>query len=219
MNKNKYIIIIYCLITLGLLYITENIFHPIYPIQMFQKIFSFLVIPIFLWKYLWVNFWKFWKFNKNSLLYWILFWILWVIIIYSAYLLLYDYISWNLILESINSRWVTISTFVIIFTYIMLWNSLLEEYFFRWIVFHTLEKKYTKLAYALNSLLFSLYHIVLFWTWFKWYILYIALMWLFVGWIFFSWLYKKTNWIWAAYIFHILADAIILIIWYKEFFI
>jgi hypothetical protein len=40
------LILIYALIACVLLYITENIYHPVYSVQMIQKIVSFLVIPL-----------------------------------------------------------------------------------------------------------------------------------------------------------------------------
>jgi hypothetical protein len=52
MNKNTKIIIIYSIIAVILLYITENIFHPEYIIQMLQKILLFVIIPLILTKYL-----------------------------------------------------------------------------------------------------------------------------------------------------------------------
>jgi hypothetical protein len=48
MKLSPKIIILYSLIILIALYITENIFHPLYAIQMTQKILSFVVIPMIL---------------------------------------------------------------------------------------------------------------------------------------------------------------------------
>lgn len=218
MEKQTKVILLYSIISCIFLYITENIFHPTYIVQMFQKVITFIVIPLFLGKIMWFTFWKFWKINKRSFLYWTWFWIIWVFVISLTYFLLSNIISWEAISQSLTNREVNETTFIFIFVYIMFWNSLVEEYFFRWIIFNSLIKRYEKTAYILSSSMFSFYHFAIFWAWFKWYILWLAIFWLFIWGLFFAWLYKKTKWIWSAWIFHIFSDFIILIIWYYMFF-
>lgn len=218
MKLSPKIIISYSIIVLIALYITENIFHPLYAIQMTQKVLSFVVMPIIIGYFFKTQFWKFWKFTKQSFVYGLWLWLLWWIIIFISYYLLKDLIEWNSIQKSITERGVTKATFILVFSYIMFWNSLVEEYFFRGIIFNTLKDNYKISAYLLSSLAFSLYHITIFWTWFHGYILIIALVWLFLWWLFFAWLYKKTSWVWWARFFHIIADAVILVIWYYTFF-
>lgn len=218
MTLSTKILFIYSIIACFLLYITENIFQPTYFIQMLQKIISFIVFPILIAKYFSENIWKFWKIQKYSFLYWISFWLLWAFLISLTYFFLKDFIEWEAIKQSINSRWVNSTTFIFIFTYIMFWNSLIEEFFFRWVVFESLKKYSNIFAYIFSSLLFSLYHFAIFWAWFHWYILVLAFFWLFWWGLFFAWLYTKTKGIWSAYIFHIIADLVILIIWYNQLF-
>jgi len=218
MNKNIKIILIYSIIACLLLYITENIFHPTYIVQLIQKVISFILIPIILSYYLSYPVGKFWKIKKTSFIYWIWFWVLWAFVIWLTYYLLKDIIDWVAIKESINDRGVNNTTFIFIFVYIMFWNSLLEEYFFRWVIFNSLKDYSKKLAYFTSSILFALYHITIFWTWFHSWILLLALFWLFMWAMFFAWLYEKTKWIWWAWIIHIIADLVILIIWYIELF-
>lgn len=218
MKKSLKVILIYSIIACSLLYITENIYTPTYIVIVLQKIISFIILPIILWYYLKESFWKLGKINKSSLLYWIWFWLLWATIVWITYYILRDSIDWISIKESLTNRWVTSATFIFIFIYIMFGNSLIEEYFFRWVIFHSLLKHSKKLAYSTSSILFALYHMAIFWTWFSWFILYLAVFWLFMWAIFFSWLYQKTKWIWAAWIFHIIADLVILIIGYIELF-
>ncbi len=212
-------IFVYSIFSCFLLFVSENIFHPTYIIQMIQKIVLFVILPIFILKYFSKKFSKFWVISKSSFLYWIWFWILWAFAIWITYYFLQDSIEWESIKESITSRWVNGVTFIFIFAYIMFWNSLIEEFFFRWIVFDSLLKYFKSFAYIFSSLLFSLYHFAIFGTWFQWYILLLAFVWLFLWGLFFSWLYKKTNGIWWAYIFHIIVDLVILVIWYNELFI
>lgn len=218
MKLSPKIIITYSLIVLIALYITENIFHPSYLIQLIQKVLSFVIIPLIISNLLKNPFWRFWNITKSSYIYGIWLWLLWWITIFISYYLLKDIIEWDSIQKSMTNRWITETTFILVFSYIMFWNSLVEEYFFRWIIFNTLKDTHKSLSYILSSTLFSLYHITIFWTWFHGYILLIALVWLFLWWLFFAWLYKKTSWVWWARFFHIIADAVILVIWYYTFF-
>lgn len=218
MKLTPKIIISYALIACIALYITENIFHPSYLIQLIQKVLSFVIIPIIIWYLFKSSFGRFGKITKQSFTYWLWLGVLWWLSIFIAYYLLKDVIEWWAIQESMTRRGINETTFVLVFTYIMFWNSLVEEYFFRWIIFNALKDNYKVSAYLLSSIAFSLYHITIFQTWFHGYILLIALFWLFLWGLFFAWLYKKTSWIWWAWIFHIIADLVILVIWYYTFF-
>ncbi|PIE85182.1 hypothetical protein CSA08_03500 [Candidatus Gracilibacteria bacterium] len=186
---------------------------------MIQKIVLFVILPIFILKYFSKKFSKFGVISKSSFLYGIGFGILGAFAIGITYYFLQDSIEWESIKESITSRGVNGVTFIFIFAYIMFGNSLIEEFFFRGIVFDSLLKYFKSFAYIFSSLLFSLYHFAIFGTWFQGYILLLAFVGLFLGGLFFSWLYKKTNGIWGAYIFHIIVDLVILVIGYNELFI
>lgn len=74
-----------------------------------------------------------------------------------------------------EARHINEKTFTIIFLYIMFGNSLLEEYFFRGIIYYQASQISKPFAYLLSALMFSLYHIVIFSTWFSGYILGLAL--------------------------------------------
>jgi membrane protease YdiL (CAAX protease family) len=217
-NKLSLIIIVYSIFASVFLYITENIYHPSYIILVIQKILLFIFVPLSIWYYFKTHIWKFGKISKQSLLFWTIFWILWALIIFGTYFLLKDYIDWELIKNSLEVRWINSTTFIFVFIYVMFWNSLIEEYFFRWFIFHSLVAKNKIFAYIFSSLLFALYHLAIFWTRFSWYLIFLALLWLFIWALFFAWLYQKTKWIWWAYIFHIIVDLVIVIIWYVELF-
>ncbi|NDK08334.1 CPBP family intramembrane metalloprotease [Candidatus Gracilibacteria bacterium] len=218
MKLTPKIIISYALIACTLLYITENVYHPVYLLQLIQKVISFVIIPVIIGYIFKTQFGRFGKITKQSFLYGLSLGILGGIAIFVAYYLLKEVIDWNAIDNSMESRKINESTFILVFTYIMFGNSLVEEYFFRGVIFNTLKDNYKISAYLLSSIAFSLYHITIFQTWFHGYILLIALFGLFLGGLFFAWLYKKTNGIWGAYIFHILADLVILVIGYYTFF-
>lgn len=169
------LILTYTLITCILLYITENIYHPVYSIQMIQKIVSFLVIPLAL-AYIWKQrVGQAGKINRMSVIYGVSLGLVSMIVIGMTYTLLRDMIDWSAIRMSMESRGITEATFIIVFLYIMFGNSLLEEYFFRGIVHYNMSSISRVGAYILSALMFSLYHITIFGTWFSGWILGLAL--------------------------------------------
>lgn len=211
-------ILIYTIIVTGLLFLVENIYHPVYILQLLQKICSFLLIPILVASIFKETVGKAGSMSRFWLFLGIGLWIISAGIIALTYSFLREYIDWQAIHSSMEARHINEKTFTIIFLYIMFGNSLLEEYFFRGIIYYQASQISKPFAYLLSALMFSLYHIVIFSTWFSGYILGLALFWLFMGGIFFSWLYEKTGGIWSAWIFHIFADLAILIIGYVKFF-
>lgn len=216
--KHTHLILIYSLIACVLLYITENIYHPVYSVQMIQKIVSFLVIPLIL-GYIWKqSVGRAGQMRKKSIIYGVSLGLVSMIIIGVTYLFLRESIDWSAIRASMESRGIIETTFIMVFLYIMFGNSLLEEYFFRGVVHHQMSSISRVSAYAFSALMFSLYHVTIFGTWFSGWILGLALFGLIAGGVFFSWLYERTGGIWSAWIFHIFADLAILIIWYMEFF-
>jgi uncharacterized protein len=218
MTLSRIHILSYAFIVCICLYITENIYHPVYLVSLLQKVWSFVLLPI-LMGYIWTQqITKMGAMNKSSVIYGIGFGILSMIVITITYLLLRDIIDWSAIRSSMESRHITESTFILVFLYIMFGNSFIEEYFFRGQVFYNLASSTRLWAYVTSALMFSLYHITIFGTWFSGWILILALFGLICGGVFFAWLYEQTRGIWWAWIFHIFADFAILAIWYIEFF-
>ncbi|MFZ2255850.1 MAG: CPBP family intramembrane glutamic endopeptidase [Patescibacteria group bacterium] len=175
MPSRTHIILIYSLIACVLLYITENIYHPVYSIQMFQKVVSFLLIPLIL-GYIWKQrVGRAGKMSRTSVIYGVSLGLVSMVVIGVTYMLLRDMIDWSAIRMSMESRGITETTFVLVFLYIMFGNSLLEEYFFRGIVHYNMSSISRVGAYVLSALMFSLYHITIFGTWFSGWILGLAL--------------------------------------------
>ncbi len=169
------LILIYALIACILLYVTENIYHPVYSVQMMQKIVSFLIIPLIL-AYIWKQaVGRAGKMGRISIIYGVSLGLVSMVVIGVTYILLRDMIDWSAIRASMESRGITETTFVIVFLYIMFANSLLEEYFFRGIVHYNMSSISRVGAYILSALMFSLYHITIFGTWFSGWILGLAL--------------------------------------------
>jgi uncharacterized protein len=169
------LILIYALIACILLYITENIYHPVYSVQMIQKVVSFLVVPLIL-AYIWKQrVGRAGKMSRTSVIYGVSLGLASMVVIGVTYIFLRDMIDWSAIGASMEARGITETTFVAVFLYIMFGNSLLEEYFFRGIVHYQMSSISRVGAYALSSLMFSLYHITIFGTWFSGWILGLAL--------------------------------------------
>lgn len=97
-------IFIYALIATGLLFITENFYHPVYIIQMTQKVLTFLVIPLFVTYFLGKTIGRFGRIEKSSVIYGVSFGLFSVLTIGVAYLLLRETIDWNAIQTSVEAR-------------------------------------------------------------------------------------------------------------------
>lgn len=138
--------------------------------------------------------------------------------IYIAYYFLQSHISWDIIQTYLNEKNITATTFIVAFLYVMFWNSFLEEIFFRWWIFNSLYSSNKAFAYIFSAGLFSVYHLVIFLTWFTGPILFIALAWLFIGWLLFAYLYTLNSSIWTAWLVHIFADLVIVFIAFSRFF-
>jgi membrane protease YdiL (CAAX protease family) len=105
--------------------------------------------------------------SRTSVIYGVSLGLVSMVVIGLTYMLLREMIDWSAIGVSMESRGITEATFVAVFLYIMFGNSLLEEYFFRGIVYYNMSNISRLGAYALSALMFSLYHITIFGTWFS----------------------------------------------------
>lgn len=217
-SMKPHFILLYSIIVTTALYLVENYYHPVYLLQMLQKVMSFVVVPAMLSYILRQKVGRVGTWSRESLMYGSGFWLLSVIVISGAYFLLSDMIEWEHIRNSLETRHITSNTFLLIFAYIMFGNSLVEEYFFRGVVFWNTLRISRIAAYIVSALMFSLYHMTIFGTWFSGSLLALALFGLFIGGIFFAWLYQKTWGVWGAWIFHIFADLTLLVIGYGELF-
>lgn len=120
--------------------------------------------------------------------------------------------------ELILKSHITPEIFVWVGLYITLGNSMLEEFFFRGFVFLNLaEKGYVKTGYVFSALLFSLYHLSIFATWFSGPLVILALVSLFTVGIVFNYVNVKAKTIINSWIMHILADAAIIVIGLRLF--
>lgn len=143
------------------------------------------------------------------------------IIILAAYFVMGRYIDLNIIARELTeTSKVNSFNFPFVALYIIFGNSFLEEYFFRGFVFLMLYNKgYIKLAYIFSSILFAIYHVAIFKTWFNPIIIGIALIGLFAGGIIFDYIDTKTNSIINSWMVHIFADLAIILVGIKMFYL
>ena len=97
-----------------------------------------------------------------------------------------------------------------VFSYIIFCNSFLEESFFRGFIFRRFENKMVGAIFS--AVLFSVYHIGIFITWFNPFIFSLSLVGLAAVGLFLQWLAGKYNTILASYITHACANIAINII-------
>jgi membrane protease YdiL (CAAX protease family) len=113
---------------------------------------------------------------------------------------------------------VTPTNFLLVGLYITFGNSFLEEFFFRGYIFLSLYRLGQRsLAYIWSSLLFSLYHLAIFRTWFSPWLIGLALLGLLCVGFVFNWMdTRNNNWL-NSWLTHILADAAIMLIGLRMF--
>jgi membrane protease YdiL (CAAX protease family) len=131
-------IISYAFVVCILLYITENMYHPVYLVSLLQKVSSFVLIPILIGYIYKHQITKIGEMSRTSIIYGVSLGLVSMVVIGVTYILLRDMIDWSAIRASMESRHITESTFVLVFLYIMFGNSFIEEYFFRGVVFYQL---------------------------------------------------------------------------------
>ncbi|MCY6369744.1 CPBP family intramembrane glutamic endopeptidase [Clostridium ganghwense] len=222
MYSKKYILVS-SLAAFIILYFVEQGMGVNYIVKTITKIALFTLIP-----YVYIKFIKksniknlvnFNCLNKKSLKYGFLVGIISFLIILLAYNILASYIDLNSISSELqNKSKITPENFILIGAYITLGNSFLEEVFFRGFIFLNMYKLgYKKLAYIYSSVLFGIYHIAIFKTWFSLGITFLALFGLIAVGFVFNFLDTKSENFINSWVVHILADSAIIFIGFKMF--
>lgn len=220
--KKRYIILS-SLIVCILLYFVEQVLVVSYVVKTVIKILFFTLIPYVymrtIKKQQLSKAIKYKDIDKHHLKMGFLFGMLSFLIILIAFYLLSNIINMESILGNLQSKSkINASNFIFVGLYITLGNSFLEEYFFRGFIFLNLyELNSKKSAYIYSSVLFGLYHIAIFKTWFNIELVVLALIGLIsVGFIF-NWLDTKSKNFINSWIVHILADSAIILIGLRMF--
>ncbi|WP_373897151.1 CPBP family intramembrane glutamic endopeptidase [Haloimpatiens sp. FM7315] len=223
MNKQYRYILISSIVGCILLYYIEQILKVDYLTKTIMKIVIFTLIP-----YIYIKIYK--KSNlklslkskevkKNNIKIGVILGSICFVIILLTYFILKDAINLQGILEELqNKSKVTAVNFIFVAIYITFGNSFLEEFFFRGFIFlNFYEMKHKKLAYIFSSLLFSIYHIAIFKTWFDVKLIMLSLFGLISVGIVFDYIDTKSKNFLNSWIVHILADASIMLIGMRMF--
>lgn len=214
----KKYIVFSSLVACIILYVVEQVAMADYLTKTLSKVFLFTFVP-----FLYIKFIK--KTNisdalnlklldKKSLKLGLLFGIASFGVILVTYYILKDFIDFNSIVTEMEEKSnITPTNFLLVGTYITFGNSFLEEFFFRGFIFLSLyELGHRKFAYIYSSLLFAIYHIGIFQTWFNPWLIALALLGLVIVAFVFNWLNTKTRNFLNSWIVHILADMAIIFI-------
>ncbi|MCF8018022.1 MAG: CPBP family intramembrane metalloprotease [Vallitaleaceae bacterium] len=205
-------IIAYVFVSLISLYIIEQILHAPYLIKTLIKLPLFLLLPMALYKYDFKIKWSM-RLHKSDIPL-ITFWsVLVFIVIMVTFYLIRPLIGIDDIISDISGR-MAVSRNEIIFVgiYTIVVNAFIEELFFRGFIFQGLIKAgWHRLAYLFSSLVFALYHISNFRTWFDMWVMALALLGLFIGGLIFAYFVNRTKSFLASWLIHMSAD--IAIVW------
>lgn len=220
--KQKYIIISSLISCIGL-YFIEQVLGANYALKTISKLILFIIIPYIYIKFIDASNIKtslnLRNLDKKRLKLGILFGLASFLIILISYILLKEVIDLKKIAEELQNRSrITPVNFIFVGIYITLINSFLEEFFFRGFIFlnlYNLGKG--KLAYLYSSLLFGLYHIAIFKTWFNIWLILLCLLGLIVVGFIFNWLNTRSKNFINSWLVHIFADSAIILIGFKMF--
>lgn len=219
----KIFIIMTSITAIALLYYIEQITRVNYMVKTIIKIILFTGIPLL---YIYVikkstlrKFLNYERLNKKHLYLGILFGALSFLIILAAYFILENYIDVEGILSEMGSKSkITPGNFVFVGIYITFGNSFIEELFFRGFIFLEVYRMgFRKTAYIFSSILFGLYHIAIFQTWFNAGLIGLAMLGLITIGLIFSWLNTRSENILNSYLVHILADIAIILVGLRLF--
>lgn len=219
----KYFILLSSLIGCIILFYVEQIIEVNYLIKTIGKVVLFTSIPYIYIRYIQKltinNSIRLNKLDKKGIKLGVSFGIASFIIILLSYYFLSSFIDFQGIVNELETKsQITAGNFILVGLYITFGNSFLEEFFFRGFIFLNLYKlNYKKSAYIYSSILFALYHIAIFKTWFNIWLTGLALFSLVIIGFVFNWLNTKSGNFLNSWIVHILADSAIIIIGLRLF--
>jgi membrane protease YdiL (CAAX protease family) len=222
-NMKQRYIFVSSLIACMLLYLVEQVLGVDYFVKTFSKVIIFTLVP-----YVYIKAVKkssiveelnLRMLNKKNFKLGFLFGMAAFIILITGYFIFKNFIDLDTIAAELTTKSkITPANFIFIGLYITFGNSFLEEFFFRGFVFLNLHNTGNKsLAYIYSSLLFALYHIAIFKSWFNIWLILLCLIGLFTVGILFNWLNTKPQNFINSWLVHILADSAIILIGLRMF--
>lgn len=197
------------------LYVSDQIFKVSYIERTTMKLLLFLAVPIFYARYFQKSIRETLHFqlSKPDRLSLLLGRVCFVSVLVS-YFLLRNWIDFESIMSQLQTTSkVNAGNYLLVGLYITFINSLLEELFFRGFLFLNIYQSGRKaLAYAYSSVLFALYHLSIFKTWFDPIIMLLALLGLIAAGLLFDYLNVRKQSVYSSWIVHAMADAAIILI-------
>ena len=129
-------------------------------------------------------------------------------LILIGYTLLSSFFDPNQILSGLRNQQITKSVYPFVFLHIVLVNSFLEEFFFRGFLFRNLYLQGKKgYAYLFSSVLFALYHIGIFGSWFSPFMVVVCLAGLVLSGLFFCEVDRRCESIYGGWVIHLGANV------------
>ena len=220
MMKNSVRVSLYSLLACGLLYYIEQGVGVAYVIKASLKIVLFLVIPCLMMGYskeikigdlLGIRHMSFKSLKLGLIIGGLSF--VSLILLGTLFAPMIDFDS--LRLELSEKLHVTKGVFLFIALYITLVNSLLEEFFFRGFMYLSISKDHKKAGMFFSALLFGLYHMAMFQTWFPRWLVAVCVVGLICVGLFFNWVNDRSRSFMNSWVIHIIADSAIMIFAYK----
>ena len=132
--------------------------------------------------------------------------------VFSYKLFLKDILSDNLSAIQFKIDQLALGAYFIPFAIILsTFNAAFEEYYWRWFAFRGLTMKLAwPLAMFISAIGFSLHHFVILSEFFAWPMVFFCGFMVFLGGIIMAWIYRKSNSILGAFIFHFLIDITVM---------
>lgn len=195
--------IIYAISCLIILFFVEQVFMLPYIVKTLIKLPLFTCIPLFAMRG-----------QKIKLPIKSLKWILVIscfvfIVVLLAFVILQGYLDIETIKDDIENRMsISKTLFIAACLYTVFVNSFIEELFFRGYLYQTMDYKHG----LISSILFAVYHITIFKSWFNLPMMLLILFGLIIGGLIFNLFVKKTQSILSSWLVHMSADLIIVLI-------
>lgn len=208
------------ILTILILYIVNQVIDPVYWVKNIIKWAVFAGAPFLYYKLLAAEGMgrliqlKKYKIRKRDLIISIGTGMIFFFTIIGTYWSLLPLIDSAYIVKTIEAQnSVTLPIALSVGAYVIVLNSFIEEFFFRGYVFLKLyEKGYKQMAYVFSALLFALYHIGIFQTWFNDQITFLALVGLFMSGLGFAFLDRASGTIIYSWVAHAIADIALMLI-------
>lgn len=216
-------IAVLAILSCAMLYFIEQVLQANYLWKTMAKVSLFLLVPLifihFVIRMPILKFLNLKAIDVKNLRLGFLFGLLSMGIVIAAFFLFQPLIDGGAILDDLIERQqITKEIFIFIAIYITFVNSLLEEFYFRGFLFLNFYEKGNPLfSYVFSALLFAVYHVAIFATWFNIGITFLALLGLFIAGLLLNWLNTKSKNFLNSWIFHIFADIGVMIIGFYLF--